>query len=507
MATSVHVIPILKEARQRGARLIVVDPVRSDTAALADVHVQPRVATDAHLAIAMAKVILEEALEDRAFLAARTHGFAEYRAFLDRHRLGELARGCGLSESEIRETARLYARNRPAAILLGWGLNKYRHSAEIFRCIDALGALCGNIGAPGGGVTHGYDTQRHFDKAVDLADRARARRTIPEPLLGRGLLEATDPPVRMMYVNAGNPVNQSPNSSLVARAMAQLEFTVVVDAFLTDTSDYAHVFLPTTTFLEEEDALVSWGHNVLGGVNPAIPPVGEARSDLWIFQRLAERLGFGEAMAGTPREWLARILAPLEARGVPVDLILRGPVRCPIAPMVPFADGSFPTKSGKFEFITEMAYEERVLPEFPLTLVTNFDKGWLISQILETEHPRRASIRVAMETARRHGVRNGETAILRSPVGELLVDVRVDPAVRADMVVMPVGTWVKRGGGANILTEDVVSNFGQMAAFGETRVRLEPVDREQGSEQGSEDTTRRAVSQAGGERPWRPSSP
>ncbi len=168
-----------------------------------------------------------------------------------------------------------------------------------------------------------------------------------------------------MFVNGGNPVNQSPNSNLVAEALSKLEFVVVVDSFLTDTTDYAHIFLPTTTFLEEEDALVSWGHNILGGVNPAIDPVGESRSDLWIVQQLANRLGIGSKMAGTPREWLQRILRPLENKGVTIDELMQGPIRCPVAPLIPFADGKFPTKSGRFEFVTDIALEQRHDPDFP----------------------------------------------------------------------------------------------------------------------------------------------
>ena len=266
-------------------------------------------------------------------------------------------------------------------------MNKYKSSAEIFRCVDALAALCGQIGIPGGGVTHGYDTQRLFDKTIEASDRAEFHRTISEPLLGRGLLEASDPRVRMMFVNGGNPVNQSPNSNLVAKALTQLEFVVVVDSFLTDTTDYAHIFLPTTTFLEEEDALVSWGHNILGGVNPAIDPVGELRSDLWIVQQLADRLGVGEEMAGTPREWLRQIMRPMEAKGTTVDTLLQGPIRCPVAPLIPFADKTFPTKSGRFEFVSEIEVEQRKDPAFPLTLVTNFSKKWLLSQMTEAEHP------------------------------------------------------------------------------------------------------------------------
>jgi anaerobic selenocysteine-containing dehydrogenase len=277
----------------------------------------------------------------------------------------------------------------------------------------------------------------------------------------------------MLFVNGGNPVNQSPNSNLVAKALRKLEFVVVVDSFLTDTTDFAHLFLPTTTFLEEEDALVSWGHNILGGVNAAIAPVGESRSDLRIYQDLATRLGFGDEMAGTPRQWLERILAPLSSKGVSVGELMKGPIRCPVAPLVPFADHRFPTASGRFEFVTEVDIKPRVDADYPLTFVTNFSKRWLLSQMLEAEHPNIASVRIGEEAASRAGVSNGDIVLLRSAVGELRVEVLVDPRVGPDMVIMPVGTWMKRGGGANVLTEDVMSNFGEMAAYGETRVRLE----------------------------------
>lgn len=477
LATNLHLVPLLKTVREQGGKVILVDPVKCESATICDQHIQPHVATDASLALALAKVVLQEGLEDRNFIAHHTHGFADFLALVDSHSLESLSSRCGVAIDNLRELAREYAATKPASIQLGWGLNKYKSSAEMFRCVDALAALCGQIGIAGGGVTHGYDTQRLFDKTVEASERAEFHRTIPEPLLGRGLLEASDPPVRMMFVNGGNPVNQSPNSNLVAKALSQLDFVVVVDSFLTDTTDYAHIFLPTTTFLEEEDALVSWGHNILGGVNPAIDPLGESKSDLWIVQQLADRLGFGAEMAGTPREWLRRIMSPMEASGVTVDALLEGPIRCPVAPLIPFADRKFPTKSGRFEFITRVEVEQRKDPAFPLTLVTNFSKKWLLSQMTETEHPKLATVRVGADWAVSNGIENGQQMRLRSAVGELVVEVQVDPRVGKDMVIMAVGTWIKRGGGVNTLTEDVMSNFGEMAAYGETRVILEPLER------------------------------
>jgi anaerobic selenocysteine-containing dehydrogenase len=473
LATNLHMVPLLKEVRARGGKVVLIDPVKSESATFCSEHLQPKVATDAELAMAMAKVILEEGLEDRGFIAQHSQGFGRFADLLARSSFEELCRECELPPERVRAFARDYATAKPAAILLGWGLNKYQHSAEIFRCVDALGAMCGHVGVPGGGVTHGFATQRHFDKSVEAEHSRRQHRAIPEPLLGRGLLEANDPPVRMMMINGGNPVNQSPNSRLVAQAFSQLEFVVVVDSFLTDTTDYAHVFLPTTTFLEEEDMLVSWGHNIIGGVNPVIAPVGESRSDLWIYQQLAVRLGFGEEMAGTPRQWLDRIFTPLTAKGVSVDSVMAGPVRCPTAPMVPFADRKFPTRSGKFEFIGELRNPRRTVPGFPLTLVTNFSKKWLLSQMLEKDHPAVPFVRIGAETAKDYGIVHKELVVIRSPAGQLTVEAHVDPRVGRGMVIMPVGTWMKRGGGANVLTEDIISNFGQMAAYGETRVVLE----------------------------------
>ncbi len=481
LATNLHMVPLLKEVRKRGGKIVLIDPVRSESASFCDEHIQPRVSTDAELAMAMAKVVLDEDLEDKSFISQHTHGSEIYRQLLDRSSFEELCAECELAPDLVRSLARRYAGAKPAAVLLGWGLNKYQHSAEIFRCVDALGAICGHIGVPGGGVTHGFTTQRHFDKSIEAEHLAKHHRAIPEPLLGRGLSELGDPPVRMMMINGGNPVNQSPNSLLVARAFSKLEFVVVVDTVLTDTADHAHVFLPTTTFLEEEDMLVSWGHNIIGGVNAVIEPVGEARSDLWIYQELAKRLGFGEKMAGTPREWLKRIFTPLEANGVTVESVLAGPVRCPTAPMVPFADHVYPTKSRKFEFIGELRNPRRKVAGFPLTLVTNFSKKWLLSQMLETEHPKVAFVRIGVETARAFGIDDRELIVIRSPVGKLEVEAQVDPRVGRDMVIMPVGTWIKRGGGANVLTEDIISNFGQMAAYGETRVTLEKLSGTTGS--------------------------
>lgn len=473
-ATGFHIIPFFQQAQKAGGKIILIDPVQSESAAICNDHIQVKAGRDAELAMAMAKIIIKEGLENKDFVNNHTSNFNAYRQFLNSYTLSKLCQGCGLPEEAVRKLAIEYATTRPAAIVLGWGLNKYRQSAETFRLIDALAALCGQLGLAGSGSTNMYDIKRHIDKSLLTPNKSALHRTIPEPQLGRGIIAAENPRIKMMYVNACNPVTQLPNSILVAKALAGLDFIVVADLFLTDTTDYAHVFLPATTFLEEEaDVMVAYGHNILGGVNKIIEPRGESRPDLWIFQQLARRLGFEEDMAGSELAWLKRLFTPLEKAGVTIEQILNEPVRCPITPLVPFKDGDFPTDSGRFRFISSFESNPYLVEGFPLNLITSMSKDWILSQVLTAEHPKKLFVRINEETVSNFGLKNGNKALIRSPVGALEVEIIIDNRVGSDLVVMPVGTWLKHKGGPNVLTEDIISNYGEMAAYYETKVTLE----------------------------------
>jgi len=241
---------------------------------------------------------------------------------------------------------------------------------------------------------------------------------------------------------------------------------------MTDTADLAHIFLPTTTFLEEEDVVVSWGHNWIGPVNKAIEPLGECKSDLNIVQELAERLGFGNKMAGTTREWLKRFLQPMEKAGLLTERVMESPVRCPIAPMVAFADKKFLTHSGKFEF-TKTFYKERQKNR-PYHLLTVLGEKWLNSSILEEEHPEMPQTLISPNLAQEKSIRDKAKVLISSSVGELVAEAHFSEDLRDDTVVLPHGTWLKRGGAANQLTEDLVSSSGYMAAYYSTTVSIEP---------------------------------
>jgi anaerobic selenocysteine-containing dehydrogenase len=208
-------------------------------------------------------------------------------------------------------------------------------------------------------------------------------------------------------------------------------------------------------------------------VNKVIEPLGETRSDLMIVQGLAELLGLKKEMEGTHREWLERIFRPMEQAGLSVERVMAGPLRCPVAPPVAFEDRKFRTPSGRFEF-TDRIYD--VVPgAYPFRLLTVLSKKWLNSLILESEHPDLPVAVIHPDVAAERGLSDNSRARLSSLRGELTVVVRVSDDTRSDTIVLPQGTWIKRGGGVNQLTEGLISTAGQMAAYNDTTVTIEPI--------------------------------
>ena len=345
---------------------------------------------------------------------------------------------------------------------LGMELNSVQPRLRVFH---------GSHGQVGADRRHD-ETRRHFDLQPLAPEAVRYKREIPEPILGQGIIDAEEPPIKMIWINGSNPVISCPNSYKVIQALKTLDFVVVVDHFITDTADLAHIFLPTTTFLEEEDVVVSWGHNWIGPVNKAIEPLGECKSDLHIVQELGGRLGLRNEMSGTTRDWLKRFLQPMEKAGVLLERVMESPVRCPIAPMIAFADKKFLTPSGKFEFIKTF-YKEKE-KERPYHLLSVLGEKWLNSLILGEEHPEMPQAFISPNVAREKSIRDQAKVSLNSSVGELVAEARFSEGLRDDTVVMPHGTWLKRGGAANQLTEDLLSDSGNMAAYYSTTVSIEP---------------------------------
>jgi anaerobic selenocysteine-containing dehydrogenase len=473
--SSPHTLPVLREARARGARLALVDPVHHRTATLCDRYIQPRPGGDFALAMAVARLLFERGWVDPDAARYCDHLDA-FRALAERESVTTWCARADVSPDDADELARRLGPGKPTAILVGWGMGRRTVGGAIVRALDALCAVSGNLGIPGGGVSFYFKRKAAFDLGF-IRGLAAAPRSVCEPLFGPEVL-AADPPIRALWVTAGNPVAMLPDSERVAEAVRTRELSVVVDPFLTDTARLATLVLPTTTLLEDEDLVGAYGHHWVGEARAVVPPPAGVLTDLEISQALAARVGLGEVMAGSPRQWKERLLAgTVGPHGLTLDSFAAGAVRSPLAPRVLFADRRFPTASGRVNLVTETAVPEAAFAppgasaDFPLLLMALSTEKSQSSQWSRkpsgpaeiTVHPRAAA-----------GLPDGALARLESPQGALVVRVRHDPAQRPDVALTAKGGHLREGRCMNALIGARTTDIGEGAALYEERVRLRP---------------------------------
>jgi anaerobic selenocysteine-containing dehydrogenase len=323
---------------------------------------------------------------------------------------------------------------------------------------------------PGGGVSFYFKRRGAFDMGF-IRGLDAAPRSIVEPMLGPGILAAQDPPVRMVWVSNGNPVAMLPESATVARALQSRQFTVVVDAFLTDTARCAHLVLPTTTMLEDEDLVGAYGHHYLGNVRAVVRPPEGVKSDYQIVQELAKRVGLGEVFSRDASEWKRMFLNRVSALGASLEDLEQAAVRNPLAPSVLFSDRKFPTRSGKINLIRQVDPAVPVLtPEWPLLLMALSTEKAQGSQTRASAQAGPANVTVHPESAL--GMQDGDQATLESQIGSLTVRLKLDPRQRRDVALMDKGGWLRTGRCANALVSARTTDQGGGAVYYDTPVRL-----------------------------------
>jgi anaerobic selenocysteine-containing dehydrogenase len=468
--SNVHVVPVLEKAKRNGTRLILVDPVRHRGADLAHTFIQPRPGGDIALAAGMARRLFETGRVD-----PRADSYCDH---LDAFRALAFSRTpeawAGLADvraSDIETLADLYG-DGPSAVLVGWGMQRRTSGSATVRMIDALAAISGNIGVKGGGASFYFQRRRAFDATMGLRFDAPPPRALLEPRLGAEILEATDPPVRMVWVTAGNPVAMLPDARTVEHALATREMTVVVDSFLTDTARAARVVLPTTTMLEDDDLVGAYGHHWIGEVRPVVPPPDGVRTDYEIVVALAERLGLAGTFSGSAESWKRRLLAPVADKGVSLEALRAGPVKSPIVPEVLFADRKFKTASGRVNLIREVDAEPaRPTAERPLLLMAFSTEK---AQSSQWAHPRAQNgpATATVHPAAAPGFSDGDVARIESAIGSIEVTLRLDDRQRRDVVLMPKGGWLRDGRCANAIVPAMATDAGGGAVYYDTPVRI-----------------------------------
>jgi anaerobic selenocysteine-containing dehydrogenase len=306
---NIHLWPFIEEARRQGAKLVVIDPYRTRTATLADEHLAIRPGTDALLALAMMHVIFRDGLEDRAYLEECTLGWQELQtnALREEHTPARAAEITGLDEQTIERLARAYAHAgkdgyAPAVIRMNYGIQRSENGGTAARAVAMLPLITGSWKKRGGGLLLSTSGSFPFNSAklqrpelMWASPLQREARMVNMNELGRALTELENPPVKALFVYNCNAAAVAPDSEQVLAGLRRADlFTVVHEQFFTDTTDYADIVLPATTFLEHKEVMGAYGHLFAQISQPAIAPLGEARSNVQLFAELGQRMGFEE---------------------------------------------------------------------------------------------------------------------------------------------------------------------------------------------------------------------
>jgi anaerobic selenocysteine-containing dehydrogenase len=499
--TNRHLWPVIERARARGAKLVVIDPIRTVTADEADQFVQPLPGTDIAMMLAMMHVIIGEALIDDEWVADHTLGFDELATQVATATPEWASEQCGVPSEVITRLAREYATIRPAAIRTLIGAEHHENGAMFYRTLACLPALTGSWRERGGGLMRsvgGWQDALVDEAAFTRPDllAGRSVRTLNMSRLGEILLDE-QPPVRAMIVWNSNPLVIVPNAERAREGMERDDlFTVVHEQFLTDTAQYADIVLPATTHIEATDVTPAWGHLWLGWNEAAIEPVGEAVSNSECFRRIAAAMGLTEpSLFDDDMTVLHDALPTVDLEALRRD----GWMRVPFPDTgTPWALGEFPTASGRVEFASgqlEQMGQPRIptfvppregprgpdAERFPLQLMTPKHHARFLNSgysHLPKHGPAEGGPFVELDAvdAATRGLTEGDTARVFNRRASVDVPVKITTRLRPGLAAIPWGWWRFQhpdGKVANSLTNDTLTEWGGGVAYSDTLVQVE----------------------------------
>ncbi len=379
--TAVHSLPYIYQAQDQGAKVIVIDPIQTITAKKADKYVQIRPGGDGALAIAIAKILIENDLYDQSFIDQYTLGWQLFKEYVEGLDMSELIEQCDVNEETISSLAKQIGTIKPCFIWLGFGMQRHSNGGQNIRAIDALCAMTGNIGLPGGGVNFAQLTTWKYTNDI-LNNKDIENRIIEINEFSNQLKELKDPPIKFLWVSCRNLLTQDPQQNKTIESLRELEMIVTVDHFLTATALQSDIVLPATTHFEEEDIVSGYWHHIVGINEKAIEPYFESKSDLEIAKALSKKLnqespGFSSfATSGDPIDFIEREFNEdfynlLETEHW--SKLKDEPKRANI-PKTAWVDREFKTPSTKYEFYSERAKKDGFSP------LPQFDRGMEPSQ-------------------------------------------------------------------------------------------------------------------------------
>jgi len=501
IASNLHFWRLVQQAKRDGARVICIDPRRTETADKCHEHIALLPGTDGALALALMHELIRNDWLDHDYLANHTLGWEQLRARALAWTPERAAQVCGIPVRQIIELARDYGTTRPAAIRLNYGMQRVHGGGNAARLVACLPALTGAWRHRAGGLLLSSSGHFPLDRAAlhrpDLLGTRRPR-TINMVTIGDDLLRTSSPAfgpkIEALVVYNSNPVAVAPESAKVVRGFAREDlFTVVMEHFRTDTADYADYILPATTQLEHWDIHLAYGHTDVLLNRPAIAPVGQARTNTDVFRALAARMGFTEACFADDDETLCRTAF---GHAVPFDELLdKGFARLPL-PDAPFANGGFPTPSGRCEFFSERLAATGLdgLPDhlpnhevpgsdarFPLAMISPPARNFLNSTFVNVQSLRdiegEPMLEISAADAAARGIVSGDVVRVFNARGSHLCKASVSPRARAG-VVNGLGIWWRKlgldGTNVNELTSQRLTDLGRGPVFYDCLVQVVP---------------------------------
>ena len=500
VGSNLHFWRYAQEAKRQGARLVCIDPRKTETADKCHEHIALMPGTDAALALALMHELIVHDWLDHDYIERHTLGWAELKARALLWPPERAAAVCGVPAAQIEQLARDYGQTKPAAIRLNYGMQRVRGGGNAARAIACLPALVGAWRYPAGGVL--LSSSGHFP--VDRAALQRPEllagrqpRTLNMSTIGNDLLRESSPDfgpkIEALLVYNSNPVAVAPESGRVVRGFEREDlFTVVLEHFLTDTADHADYVLPATTQLEHWDVHTSYGHTDVLLNRPAIAPLGQALPNTQIFRELAARMGFDEPCFADSDETLCRA-----AFGERVDfdgLLAQGFATLPLAD-APFADGGFPTPSGRCEFVSARLQAMGLdgLPDhlpnhevagssadYPLAMISPPARNFLNSSFVNVKSLRDIEGEPLLEIhaldAAARGITSGSVVTVFNQRGRYRCKARVSERARPG-VVNGLGVWWRKlgldGTNVNELTSQLLTDLGRGPVFYDCLVQVQ----------------------------------
>jgi anaerobic selenocysteine-containing dehydrogenase len=504
--TNIQEIVFIARAKEKGCRIVVIDPLRTPTADKADILFSLKPGTDAALALALVWVLINDDLIDRSFIRKHVKGFDEFcqSLFITPVYAEKIT---GIPAENIIELAHIIGKEGPVTILPGYGLQRHVNGGQTIRSILTLSLLTGNIGKPGSGFNYAnlqsyiYDNLKeplsyYPDPEKDLP----FRRTISMARLGNDMLNTQEPELKAAWIERGNPFLQSPDTNSIKKAFLKLEFKIVVEQFMTDTAAIADIILPAKDMFEQSDIIGSYWSPYIQFKPKVINSPGEVMPESEIYFHLAKKLNLNTGVDIIPEPGNENIEAWLDDRirgysNLNLYDLKKGPVIAPGLQYIAFEDFRFETPSGKIELYSSEAQTKwgiSPLPDFtphdsppgeeifPLVFITPNTGSRIHSQfgnlkIIKESVPEPAIV-ISPEDAAKRCISSGDKIRIFNKSGEINSIAKISNRVQAGMVVLPNGIWYNEGGGGNHLIAGRETDMGFGAAFHDNRVEIERVD-------------------------------